>query len=105
MNQLTVTRISHYELEKIVNSNFGKNRKYYDFAEVQAAGSRSCEHPGDFLFCGICDTVDEEEEFAEDIKDFESRGWPGCLNNDQILCLLCRKGVIAPGHYLVTVCW
>jgi hypothetical protein len=110
IKQRTVYEIEYHEVEKLVHEHFGVghdpkpyNRQAYNFVAAEECGNDCCiEIPS-----VSADPFDDDDVdyYQEEIDQFLIDGTPGNLPNSIIMGLLCQRGLIPPGNYLVQVCW
>ena len=92
--------ISCGEFEKLVKESYGMDSE----AEFSFAEARECSNDSDHSFLAERRELDEydQENIQKLIEDPASAGY---CTIDTIFDDLCNKGIIEPGHYLVSICW
>lgn len=93
-----IIKLDYNAFDKLVNEHLPQAKGKYEFVQAQECGNDT-----DHLFEGI--TAEEPSDFDKQwtLPDLE-RGkldWRA----HKILKLLCRKGAVKPGNYLIQVSW
>ena len=102
MQKKSVTELSYSELEDLAAKHLGlpkSGKNEYSFVAVQECGNDSSHQ------FTVAPPSRGDEWVDKDIARIENDKFVKMYRNDVVLDLLCEKGVLEPGEYVVTVCW
>src|SRR5688572_13461948 len=99
MKKKSVIEIDSSEVEDLAEKHLSLGSNEYSFVAIQECGNDS-SHQFDV------DLPDRNNDWVlEDIEQIEDRKYVPTYRNDLVLSLLCEKGILEPGEYIVNVCW
>lgn len=92
-----INLVDYAELERFAREVY--NLSNYEFAAVE-----ECDNDSDHAFVVSALSPDRLDDDAEDIALIRGGHVP-LYRNHLLLDLLCTDNLLAPGNYLISVCW
>lgn len=99
LNTKTVFYVDYHKVEGMIDKVF-KNERHKEFYHLPASEERGNDgNDQDWEVCVQPESADEDT-----LQEIFSGEWP-MYRTPELLCEMCRRGLIPSGDYLISISW